>query len=253
MTASRESSDVGRRTSVSLRLASLLTLSLTLGLPFPALADEPARPAAAMPRVVTLSVQVMPGDDGLQVSEALRVTGGSTPVRYDVPLALPEGGRGPTIAPRSEAVRDGVETKAEGGAAVDFGGGALHVTGVPAVAGRPMTVQVRYTLPIESSRTVLAVTPAMPLERVQVVSRRTAAYVPQVRPLAPYAIREETEEDGTWVYQTTAEGVPAASTLRIAAGHLPYGPGPYRTAGGLLAGIALAALAVAVARGRRGT
>jgi hypothetical protein len=206
-----------------------------------------ASAAVGAPAIPTLTVQVVASDEGLVVTEALSAQGGGR-VAWSLPLLLPVTGPGPALAPKSDTVRNGVETRGQGGSSVSLEADRIAVTGE---AGPGFAAQVRYTLPVTDDRLDLRLSPAMTLGRVQVVTRRSPTYGAQVRPLAPYAVRSETEEDGTWTYLTLLEPLPAGATLKVAASHLPSAFGPYRAAAFAAVALALLALALGLAQGRR--
>ncbi|MBM4396495.1 MAG: hypothetical protein FJ087_12505 [Deltaproteobacteria bacterium] len=208
--------------------------------------------AAEPPRshFASLSVQVLPTEEGVQVSHALRVTGAGEPVSWTFPLLLPEGLPGPVPAPRTDAVPNGIDSKASGGAEVRFEADGIRVTGRPGPSG-DFSAQVRYSIPVATGRATFAVRPGFPVGVVQVTTRRTPAYGLHVRPLAPYAYREEVEEDGTWQYLVLGDGIDAGERLEVAVAHLPAPFGPYRAAALGVAGLAAVALAWAVIAPRK--
>ncbi len=207
-------------------------------------------PAPASPAI--LIAQVLVGEDQVTVVSRLDVAGDPRDAAGAFPLLLPEDGPGPVLAPRSEAVPDGVEVQTSGPVRASFGPEGLRI----APAGGPgnARVEVRYTLPVRSAEMPLVLAPERTLDRVRLVTRRTGAYAPQMRPLAPYAYEEEDDDDGTWQMLTLRDPVRAGTRLRVSLGHLPAPFGPYRTAAlvGLVAvvvGVGLASLG----RGRGGS
>lgn len=206
-------------------------------------------PAAASPAI--LLAQVLVGEDQVTVIERLDVAGDPRDAAGTFPLLVPEDGPGPVPAPRSEAVPDGVEVETRGPVGASFGPEGLRIA--PAGGPGDARVEVRYTLPVRSADMSLVLAPERTLDRVRVVTRRTAAYAPQVRPLAPYAYEEEDDDDGTWQMLTLRDPVRAGTRLRVSLRHLPAPFGPSKAAAlvGLVAVIAGVGIA-ARSRGREG-
>lgn len=209
----------------------------------------PVAPALAAPTFLT--AQVLVGEDHVTVIARLDVAGDPGGAAGTFPLLVPEDGPGPVLAPRSEAVPDGVDVQTSGPLRASFGPEGLRI----APTGGPWDarVEVRYALRLRSADMLLVLAPDRTLDRVRVVTRRTAAYAPQVRPLAPYAYAEEDDDGGTWQMLTLRDPVRAGTRLRVSLRHLPAPFGPYRTAAlvGLLAVVVGVGLA-ARSRGREG-
>jgi len=56
---------------------------------------------------------------------------------------------------------------------------------------------------------------------LQVVTRRTPVYYPQVRPLVPYAFSEEEDNSGAWQYMSLAKPVAPGASITIMAARQP--------------------------------
>lgn len=210
-----------------------------------------ALPGSARAAPAILIAQVLVGEDQVTVIERLDVAGDPRDAAGTFPLLVPEDGPGPVPAPRSEAVPDGVEVQTSGPVRASFGPEGLRIapTGGPGDA----RVEVRYTLPVRSADMPLVLAPERTLDRVRLVTRRSAAYAPQVRPLAPFVYEEEDDDGGTWQMLTLRDPVRAGTRLRVSLRHLPAPFGPYRTAAlfGLVAVVVGVGLA-AWSRGREG-
>ena len=210
-----------------------------------------AQGAPASGMIASLTVQLVATDDGLQVTEALNVQGGSAGMRWPFPLFVPEGGSAPVMTARVEGQAGGTDVRSSGGASAQFAQGVLYVSSPSGVGGR-WSVEIRYDLPVDDDRMTGLLTPGFPLSRVQFVTKRSATYAAQIRPLVPYNFREDVEEDGTWQTLTPVDGLPAGATLRTAVAHLPKAFDAYRASGLVVAGLALFGLAlVVIARRRR--
>ncbi len=207
-----------------------------------------APPGLAWGAPTFLVAQVVVGEDEVTVIQRLDVAGDPTNAAGLFPFLVPEDGPGPVMAPRSEAVPDGVEVQASGPVRASFGPDGLRL--VPTGGSGDARVEVRYTLPVRSGEMPLVLAPDRTLDRVRLVTRRTAAYAPQVRPLAPYAYDEEDDDDGTWQMLTLRDPVRAGTHLRVFLGHLPARFGPYRTAA--LLGLVAVAIGVGLAAWLRG-
>ncbi len=235
--------EVGRggRTGAALAIAALLAVAPRAGL---------AEGAPAGRLIASLVVQLVATDDGLQVTEALNVQGGSAVMHFPFPLFVPEGGPVPALAARVEGQAGGTDVRATGGASTQFTQGTLYVSS-PSVVGGQWSVEIRYNLPVDDDRMIGLVTPSFPLARVQVISKRSATYGAQIRPLVPYTYHEDVEEDGTWQTLVLTDGVPGGGTLRTAVSHLPKAFDVYRAGGLAVAGVALLGLVVVVLARRR--
>lgn len=215
-------------------------------------ARPPTCPAAELDQAgmfASLAVQILPIEEGVQVSQSLRVSGPGEAVRFEFPLLVPAGIPGPSLEPRSEQNPGGIDVRASGGASVEHTGSGILVKGSPGPSG-DFTVQVRYALRVEVPRATFNLAPATPIQRVQVMTRRDRAFGLHVRPLAPYAYREEVEEDGTWQYLVLQDGIGPGKALGIAVSHLPAPFGPYRAVALGVAAVALVVLGLAMGRGR---
>lgn len=206
-------------------------------------------PADAAPTLLT--AQVLVAEDQVTVIERLDVAGDPGDAAGTFPLLVPEDGPGPVFAPRSEAVPSGLEVETSGPVRASFEPDGLRVapTGEPGDA----RVEVRYTLPVRAGEMPLVIAPGFMLDRVRLVTRRTAAYAPQMRPLAPYVYDEEDDDGGTWQILTLRDPVRAGTRLRVALRRLPAPFGLYRTVAlvGMIAVLAGVGLAARV-RGREG-
>ncbi len=205
-------------------------------------------PAWAAPTFLT--AQVLVAEEQVTVVLRMDVAGDAQDAAGLFPLLTPEQGPGPVIAPRSEEVPDGLSVQTSGPVRVLFAPDGLRFA--RSEGEGDVRVEVRYALPVRGPQMPLVLAPERTLHRVRVVTRRTASYSPQVRPLAPYDYAEEDDEDGTWQVMTLREPVRAGGRLRIALSHLPAPLGAYRVAAlvGLIAvvtGVGLASL-----RGGRG-
>lgn len=203
-----------------------------------------APPGLAWGAPTFLVAQVVVGEDQVTVLERLEMAGDLADGAGLFPFLAPEDGPGPVMAPRSEAVPDGVEVQTSGPMRASFGPEGLRI--VPTGGPGDARVEVRYALPVRSGEMSLVLAPDRTLDGVRLVTRRTAAYAPQVRPLAAYAYDEEDDDDGTWQMLTLRDPVRAGTRLRVFLRHLPAPFGPYRTAAllGLVAvatGVGLAA------------
>ena len=203
----------------------------------------------ALAAPVFLTVQVQADEDRLVVLERLDVAGDLTGMPAEFPFLRPEAQPGPRMVARSENAEDGVEVEASGPVRTAFTGTGLALSPVPGEAG-DVQVMVRFALPIERPDLTLMLSADRPIDRVRFITRQTAAYGPQLRPLAPVAVSQEVEEDGTYVTQTVLNPIPAGARLPVVLRHLPAPFGPYRVSA--LAGVVLAVLGVGIVliRGR---
>jgi hypothetical protein len=228
---------------VSCRLSFVLAVAAVLA-PAGAGAFPTAAQGRGRPTMASLSVQVLPSEGGLVVTQAMSLSGAPGEVRYLMPLVLPETG------PRPRLGGGGVRARGGEGTRVEVTPDGVLVIGTLGT-GRQVIAEASYEVPVSTSRLVLSVTPDLPLAGVTVITRRDRDYGLHVRPLVPFAYREEAGEDGTWVFQTAGDEVPPGATLRIAVGHLPAAVGPYRAAALIIAALVLAGLGLSLLARRR--
>lgn len=215
------------------------------------LVAESIRAPLALASPTLLTAQVLVGEEQVMVVARLDATGDPRDIAGPFPLLVPEDGPGPTPAPRSEEVLDGMDVQTSGPVRALWEGGGLRLA--PTDSSGDARVEVRYTLPVRTGEMMLVMTPEFPLDRVRLVTRRTSAYSPQMRPLVPYAYSEAKDDHGTWQVLTLREPVRAGTHLRVALRHLPAPFGLYRGVAviglvGVLVGVGL----LAARRGRGG-
>ncbi|HHW97911.1 MAG: hypothetical protein ACOX51_01115 [Myxococcota bacterium] len=230
-----------------------LVFIVILGLPamvfaFPNLAGQQgAQPPNAMqgqPAVAAVTVQVLPFESGLVVTQAIGVSGTPGNASFVIPLLLPTSGPRPMIAPGA------IQARTAEGTRLDFTPKGIVMSGVFA-PGRQLLAEVSYEIPVVSSRLVFEMTANVPVVSTTVITKRDRDYGLHVRPLLPFSFKEEDGEDGTWIYQNSLDELPAGQPLRIAVGHLPYATAPYRTAALIIAAIVAAGLGISLVTHKR--
>jgi hypothetical protein len=229
-------------------LPTILPLSGLALAVFVVLASPLAAAAAPEGPVATVLVEISSDEGTLSVAQAFSILGGGAGT-WTVPLLLPESGAQPRMI---EKIGDapGLEIQVRGGATAKVRDGAVVVSGTPGMSG-DFGVEIHFQVPVKDAHLVLGATTSLALVRVQVI-HRGGPYALQVRPLAPFAYREESEGDGTWRYQDMLEPLPAGQRLRVAVGRLPSATGPYRTAGLALLLLVATGTAVLLVRRRAG-
>jgi len=192
-----------------------------------------------------LLVEISAVEGAIQVIQAWFPGPVSAPVAF--PLLLPEEGPSPAIRPAGGEGSEGIQVRARGGARGEFRDGGLWLAGQPN-GQEEFGLEVSFRIPVTSSRQMLRAAVTAPLSQVQ-VAHPGGPHALHVRPLRPYAFREEDEGDGAWRYQQVPGPLAPGEVLRIAVGRLPEARRPYRWAGGaLLVSVGLAALFWAMRR-----
>lgn len=192
-----------------------------------------------------LLVEITPAEGALQVAQAWFP--GTAAGSRVFPLLLPEDGPGPEIRPAVGEDSGGLQVRGRGGARAEFRDGTLRLAGQPDGSGE-FALEVTYRVPVTTSRLMFRVLVNDPLDRVQVI-HQGGAHALHVRPLRPYAFREEDEGDGAWRYQDVPGPLRSGETLRVAVRRLPEARRPYRWAGAALLGtVGIFGLLVALRR-----
>ncbi len=196
------------------------------------------------PTIASITLQILPSEGGLVVTQAVAVSGMPGAVRYRLPLLLPESGPQPLMGEGGVRARGGEGTRVAVTAAGVEMSGMLR-------QGRQLVAEVSYQIPVASSGLVLSATADVPLVETTVITRRDRDYGLHVRPLMPFTYREEDGEDGTWAFQTATTDVAPGTSLRVAVGHLPLASGPYRAAALIVAALILFGLGFSLLARRR--
>jgi hypothetical protein len=198
-----------------------------------------------------MTLQVLPSESGLVVSQVVRVSTSEPNARVRFPLLLPETGPGPVVVQRTGQERTGLDIRAQAGTLARIESGDIWLHRKPGGTGKDLVAEVRYELPADVSRTNLVATTDVDLAGIQVLTRRSREYGLQIRLLAPYGFQEEVEEDGVWQILTALQAVPAGSRLGVSVGHIPAAFGPYRAVAIGFTGALAILLGLGLARGRR--
>lgn len=221
-----------------------LIATVVLGAEAAALPSNAPGQGAGRPTLASITVQVIPSEGGLVVTQGVALSGMPGAVRYRMPLLLPESGPQPLVGGGGVRARGGEGTR------VEVTPDGVVMSGMLG-EGRQLVAEASYQIPVASSRLVLAATADVPLFGTTVITRRDRFYGLHVRPLLPFSFREEDGEDGTWVFQTATAEVAPGTPIRVAVGHLPAATGPYRAAALILGALVLAGLGLSLLASRR--